>query len=155
MTVWFRAQAALVSPAVVSPFGEVFVASGDAKLHAVDATGAARWTATLDGAAIGAPAVAPDGTVYVATAAGKVHGYGRQGQETFVFAPLGLAQPPIVTGGGTVLFGAEDTKLYAVQPTGRLLFAAALRSRATSSGALGRGGTMFLATEAGVVGVGP
>ncbi len=155
VSVWFRAGAALVSSPVVSGFGEVFVASADAKLHAVGSDGGPRWVVSLDGVASGAPAVAPDGTVYVATASGKVRGYGRDGQERFVFAPLGPAQPPIVSAAGVVLFGAEDTKLYAVLPSGRLSFAAALRARATSSGALGADGTLFLATEAGVVGVGP
>lgn len=153
--VWFRAPSALVSSAAVSPFGEVFVASAAGRLHAVGADGAERWSAPLDGASVGAPAVAPDGTVYVATSTGKVRGFGRDGAEVFAFEPLGLAQPPIVAGGGTVLFGAEDTKLYAVLPSGRLLFAASVRARATSPAALGSNGAVYLATESGVVSVGP
>lgn len=153
--VWFRAASALVSAASVSPFGEVFVASADGRLHAVGADGAERWSAPLDGTSVGAPAVAQDGTVYIATSSGKVRGFDRAGAEVFTFEPLGLAQPPIVAGGGTVLFGADDTKLYAVQPSGRLLFAASLRARATSPGALGSNGTLYLATESGVVSVGP
>ena len=153
--VWFRAPSALVSSAAVSPFGEVFVASAAGRLHAVGADGAERWSAPLEGTSVGAPAVGPDGTVYVATSAGKVRGFGRDGKEVFSFEPLGLAQPPIVAGGGAVLFGAEDTKLYAVLPSGRLLFAASLRARATSPAALGAAGVVYLATESGVVSVGP
>ncbi|MBK6461728.1 MAG: PQQ-binding-like beta-propeller repeat protein [Myxococcales bacterium] len=153
--VWFRASSALTSSAALSPLGVVLVASAAGRLHAVSADGAERWSAALEGTAVGAPAVAPDGSVYVATSEGKVRGFDRDGKEGFAFEPLGVAQPPIVAGGGTVLFGAEDTKLYAVQPSGRILFAASLRSRATSPAALGANGAVYLATESGVVSVGP
>lgn len=150
-----KVDAPLVAPVAVSAYGEAVLATSDGKLVVIDEAGKTRFTVTLDGKPLGAPATAPDGSVYVATDAGKVHGYDREGKEVFTYAPLGLSQPPVVTGGGTVVFGAEDTKLYAVLPSSRLLFAASLRTKAVSSGAFAANGTFFVGTEAGLVAVGP
>jgi outer membrane protein assembly factor BamB len=150
-----KVDAPLTGPVAVTAYGEAVLATSDGKLVVVDESGKTRFTVTLDGKPLGAPATAPDGSVYVATDAGKVHGYDRDGKEVFTYAPLGLSQPPVVTGGGTVVFGAEDTKLYAVLPSSRLLFAASLRTKAVTSGAFAANGTFFVGTEAGLVAVGP
>lgn len=155
ITELFRAPAALTASPTVTYYGDIVVVGKDEKLRSLDAKGVLRFERPLGSAPVGPPACSPDGAAYVATAAGKVVGFDRAGQETVSFAPLGLAEPPIVGAQGTIYFGAEDTKLYAVQPSGRLLFAGALRVRARSSPALADNGALFLAVEGGVAGVGP
>lgn len=151
----FRAGSALLFAPIVTAYGDVIVVGQDAKLRSLDGSGRLRFERPLGGAPRGTPAAALDGSVYVATVNGKVVGLDRDGKELFAFAPLGLAEAPIVAGSGTVFFGAEDTKLYALQPSGRLLFSGSLRSKAVSAGAFGASGALYLATEGGVVGVGP
>ncbi len=146
---------ALVFAPIVTSYGDIVVVAQDGKLRSLDASGKLRFERPLGGAPRGIPAASFEGNVYVATEGGKVMGFDREGKELFAFAPLGLAEAPVVTGTGTVFFGAEDTKLYAVQPTGRLLFSGSLRARALSSAAFGANGALYLAVEGGVVGIGP
>jgi len=155
VTELYRAPAALTAAPAIGFYGDVLVVGKDEKLRSLTATGALRFERSLGGAALGPPTTSPDGAVSVATAAGKVVGFDRAGQETVSFAPLGVAEPPVTGAQGALFFGAEDTKLYAVQPTGRLLFAGSLRVRARSAAALSESGALFLAVEGGVAGVGP
>ena len=155
VTELYRAGVALVAPPIVTVFGDVVVVGRDEKLRSVKATGELRFERPLGGALRGVPAASPDGSVYAATTAGKVVGFDRDGKELFAFAPLGLAESPVVAGSGTVFFGAEDTKLYAVMPSGRLLFSGSLKAKALSAGAFAQSGAFYVAVEGGVAFVGP
>jgi outer membrane protein assembly factor BamB len=152
----FRSGGApLVFAPIVTSYGDVVVVGQDGKLRSLDASGKLRFERPLGGAPRGTPAASFEGNVYVATESGKLMGFDREGKELFAFAPLGLPEAPVVTGSGTVFFGAEDTKLYAVQPTGRLLFSGSLRARALSSAAFAANGALYLAVEGGIVGISP
>lgn len=154
-TVIYRAPAALTFAPAIGFYGDVFVVGKDDVLRSLAPSGALRFERPLGSPALAAPATSPDGAVYVATTAGKVLGFDRTGKETVSFAPLGVPEAPIVGAQGNAFFGAEDTKIYAVLPTGRLAFAGSLRVRARGQGALSEGGMLFLPVEGGIAGVGP
>lgn len=151
----YRAPAPLTESPVSGFSGEILLVSSDGVLRAVTADGKLRYERALGSTASGPPAASPDGNVYIATTGGKVVGVDREGKELFAFEPLGRPEAPSVGAGGTVFFGAEDTKLYAVQPSGRLLFAASLRKRALGAPALGSDGALFVSTLGSIVTVGP
>jgi outer membrane protein assembly factor BamB len=151
----YRAPAALTESPVSGYSEEILLVSADGVLRAVTSRGELRYERALGSTASGPPAASPDGNVYVATTGGKLLGVDREGKELFAFEPLGRPEAPSVGAGGTVFFGAEDTKVYAVQPSGRLLFAASLRKRALGAPALGGDGSLVVAAQGSVMTVGP
>src|SRR4051794_10203174 len=70
------------SPALNFDGTVLYVATANAKLHAVDSfSGGIIWTVRLPAAPTGAPTINDDGLVYVGTANGSIYGIGDLGDE--------------------------------------------------------------------------
>src|SRR5215831_6226855 len=78
--VWrFQTAAPIAAAPAVSAGGEVYLASAEGYLHALDDEGRVRWSRAIDGSPIGEPALDPQGNVYITTSSAIIalHADGR------------------------------------------------------------------------------
>ncbi|HKG91199.1 MAG TPA: PQQ-binding-like beta-propeller repeat protein [Gemmatimonadaceae bacterium] len=150
------------SPTVAG--GVLYVGSGDGFVYAIDAvSGAVKWRREMGGAVASTPAVA-GGLVYVGAAGGSYRAL-RAADGTVAWTFKAGAEVPLAWGlesgqvygsspaisGSTVLFGAEDGNLYAVDArTGRERWRFAAGARIYDSPAVA-GGAVFVGSQRGVV----
>ena len=111
--------------------------------------GALDWMVTLQGFASSSPALSPDGaTVYIGVetrTAGRIVAVNTEGKEKWnrVF-PDAVFSSPAVAPDGTVYIGADDGKLYALNPAnGAINWEFNTRTFVMSSPAIGADGTVY------------
>ena len=142
----------------------LYLGSSDGELYRVNAlTGAVAWRRSLGSAVTSTPAVTAS-RVYVGTYDGVMHaradGDGREVWSFKTGAPLPLVwgfesgetwtSSPALTG-TTLVFGARDGKLYALDAaSGRLRWSTSLGARVYSTPAV-EGGAVFVGTQDGKV----
>ena len=140
------------SPAVGGD-GAVYVGTIDGKLHAI-VEGKEAWSYPTGGAITGAPAVFA-GTVYVGSADRALHAVATaDGKERWTYATSGAVATPLVTPTG-IYAGSADGNVYAISAKGTLLFAIRARGHVTSGPALGRGPSLHVTTDTGIVTISP
>lgn len=140
------------SPAIGGD-GAVYVGTIDGKLHAI-VGGAEAWSSTTGGAITGAPAVYA-GTVYVGSADRALHAIATaDGKSLWTYATSGTVATPLVT--PTAIYaGSTDGNVYAISAKGTLLYAILAKGHVTSGPALGRGPTLYVTTDTGIVTISP
>ena len=110
--------------------GTIFAASDGKEVVALDAQGTRKWRREVPGFVRGALSVARDGAVLVSTygPVPMVLALGAEdGREIFRFVirgtgteEFGIHGSPLEDRGGTLVFGAQDDFVYALEPTGAL-----------------------------------
>lgn len=149
----FPTSGAAGSPAVGGD-DTIYVATEDGTLHAVTPDGKAQWAYKTGGAIHGAPAVARS-LVYVGSADKSLHAVKRAtGEKAWTYATLGEVATPTITSEGTVCFGSTDFHMYAVTPSGNLLWAVNAKGRIHSAPALADG-VLYVTTEDSFAAIGP
>ncbi len=120
-------------------------------------TGRLRWTRKLEGNVTPGPVIGPRGVVYAASNAGVLHaidpvtgadrwtydGHGSYGSD--------LSTSPAVLPDGTVLWPGPNDTLYALSPTGRLLWRQQLSGQPSSPAVAPDGHSVYVGDAAGTV----
>ena len=114
--VWrFRSAAPVSGAPAVSAGGFVYVATVEGYVHALEPSGAFRWSYGLVGMPIGGPAVDPSGRVYVATSAQRLYALRPDGRLGWMqHARARFATPPVWASPGLVYYAGRDRNLYSV-----------------------------------------
>ncbi|HVZ30852.1 MAG TPA: PQQ-binding-like beta-propeller repeat protein [Polyangiaceae bacterium] len=121
--VWrFQTAAPIVAAPAVSARGDVYVASAEGYLHALDEEGRVRWSRAIDGSPIGEPALDPRGNVYVTTSSSIIalHADGRVSWQYFASSAIASAAvwgPP-----GQLYHTSADHCLHALSSAGHALW---------------------------------
>lgn len=106
---------------VVSAAGTLYIASQDARLHALSPEGAKLWSAVLPQAAIGTPALSAENVLYLTDVQGGLMAVSNNGRVLWHFnSPKdgGLSSP--VLGPDNTLYYASMLHLQAISPEGQL-----------------------------------
>ena len=112
------------SPAI-GPDGTIYIGSGDQRLYAIAPDGTKKWDYPTNGDIQASPVIAADGTIYVvadtsvyALRPGDTDDRLRWRAE--ITPPAGSASTPAVRADGTIIFGADDGIVRALNPDGSL-----------------------------------
>ncbi|MHA1811873.1 MAG: outer membrane protein assembly factor BamB family protein, partial [Candidatus Thorarchaeota archaeon] len=134
--------------------------TGESKVYAISQDGTLRWKYYVEGSRYvrGSPAIGEDGTIYVATKAvskavpARVIALSPSGTEiwhldipTIHETPDDIYSSPTVGADGTIYFGCETGKLYAVSSDGVMLWDHMLVGINWSSPAIIGDGTLYVA----------
>ncbi|MDB6093133.1 MAG: peptidase and in kexin sedolisin [Verrucomicrobia bacterium] len=139
----------LASPAIGND-GNVYVASGDKKLYALDANnGALKWTYTTTNAIDSSPAIAADGTIYVRDD-GFLYALTNSGSSATVKWQFTLSGAtygsPGIAADGTIYVGATGGSFYAINPDGTQKWKFTANGDVFTSPAIATDGTVYLGT---------
>ncbi len=108
---------------VIGADGTLYFGAADRCFYAYTAQGAMKWMYRTAAGISGNSAIAADGTVYVG-ATGSIVALTASGSEKwaspFKFTATSAPGSIVVDGSGTIYFGADDKRLYAVNPDGSL-----------------------------------
>lgn len=143
--------------AVIGADGTVYLGADDGKVYAYNgATGAIRWAVTVQRQGVDASAaVGAGGVVYVGAGHAMVALDPVTGAEKWRFATAGdVESSPNLSVDGTLYFGADDARLYALESsTGALrwYFDFPDGSDTDSSPALGSDGTVYIGSNSGML----
>jgi outer membrane protein assembly factor BamB len=133
------------SPAIAAD-GTVYVGSDDGCLYALDRDGGLRWQYRTGRLVASSPAIGGDGTVYIGSDDQYLHALHPDGSLRWRYLTGGhIRSTPAIAADGTILvLGTWDRTVFALNPDG------SLRARfyeATSSPAMGDGGTMYVCSQ--------
>lgn len=119
-------------PPAVAPNGDVYIAATEGYLHALDPSGAYRWSYTLRGPVTGRPVVAPSGTVLVPTRRG-VYAIRPNGTLQWAFtSPVAVLGDLIRDKLGRYNFVSDDGRLFSLSGGGALVDHVPLRGLPTA-----------------------
>ena len=166
----FQGAEARMTP-TVGPDGTVYVgasvASSTTSIYAMTPDGSTKWSVLLPRAQAdlsGSGALAPDGTLYVIDGDATLRAIDGAGSLKWAVATSGelatsVENAPIVDGAGTVYFitttvTSSASTLYAVSPSGNVLWHMDLGGFANSPPAIGSDGTLYVATSAALLAIG-
>jgi outer membrane protein assembly factor BamB len=76
------------------------------------------------------------------------------GERKWAYATLGGVATPVVASDGTIYFGSDDAHVYALSPSGTLIWAVNAKGRVRGAPALASG-TLIVTTDTSVVAIGP
>jgi hypothetical protein len=118
----FQSAAPIVAAPAVSARGDVYLASAEGYLHALDDQGRVRWSRAIDGSPMGEPALDPQGNVYVTTVSAiiAIHADGRASWQYFASSDMVSAAvwaPP-----GLLYYTSADHCLHALSSAGHALW---------------------------------
>lgn len=148
----FGAGAPISGPPALGPGGEVYVATQEGYLHALNADGAFRWSYTVKGAIESGPVVLPGGVVAVATEVRLIYAIRPNGRRLWVYrAPEPIETSLSLSAKGTLVFGAARRFVYAVSSRGGLIWRVKLGAPFTTPPVVYDNGGVFIGTETGVV----
>ena len=149
----FGAGAPISGTPAIGPQGQVYVATHEGYLHALDRTGGFLWSYTVKGAIHVPPVVLPNGAVVVATRQNLIYAFRPNGRKLWVYrVPEPVQTPLAVSDKGTLVFGAGRTHGYAVSALGGLVWRVKLPAAlGDAAPRLHKNGTVFIGTQRGVV----
>jgi len=149
----FGAGAPISGAPAIGPQGQIYVATHEGYLHALDRSGAFLWSYTVKGAIHVPPVILPNGAVVVATRQNLIYAFRPNGRRLWVYRVPETVQTPLaVSDKGTLVFGAGRTHGYAVSSLGGLVWRVKLPAAVTEiPPRLHKNGTVFMGTERGVV----
>ncbi len=108
---------------VIGADGTIYFGTADRCFYAYTGEGTLKWMYRTDAGIMSNSAIAPDGTIYVGTV-GRLVALTSDGTEKwsspFRFTASSSPGSIVVDGTGTAYFGADDKRLYAVNPDGTL-----------------------------------
>jgi len=122
-------------------------------LLAIDQDGALIWTFKADGDLRSSPAVSSDGKILIGSSLGNggegLYALNAQGKVEWTFpAPHGMdSSSPVISADGTVLIGALDGHLYAVNPNGQEKWRFQTGSYVNSNAAIGSNGSVYFTSD--------
>lgn len=119
----FATDSHIYSSPALGPDGTIYVGSWDDRLYALSPSGTQKWAFATANLVQSSPAVAADGTnvtIYVGSDENKLYALGGDGTKKWSFATGSLVRSsPVVTPEGTIYFGSEDGRFYALRsPSG-------------------------------------
>jgi outer membrane protein assembly factor BamB len=148
----FDAGAPIAGPPALGPEGQIYVATHEGYVHALDENGAFRWSYTVKGAVIGGPRMLPHGSVVVATHLGLIYALTPEGRRQWVFkVPGPITTAVTVSAKGTLVFGASDRVLYTVSPYGGVVWRAPIKGGFSTPPEVVAPGLVAVGTSRGVV----
>jgi len=128
--------------AFTSDGGMVFTRAGDMLSYA-DRAHSVMWNHKVYEGGCGAPVVGADGTIYLPRKGG-MDAYNRDGKRIWAFELSDRATSPSIGDDGTLYFGSDDGKLYALYSDGHLKWKiAAGKAIRTSPAVTGNGEVIF------------
>lgn len=108
---------------VIGSDGTLYFGTADKCFYAYSSSGAVQWMYRTSATIAGNSAISPDGTIYVGVF-GRLIALTSDGTEKwanpFKFTSSAAPGSILVDGSGTAYFGADDKRLYAVNPDGTL-----------------------------------
>jgi len=152
-TEWcFDAGAPIAGPPALGPEGQVYVATHEGYVHALNEDGAFRWSYTVKGSVIGGPRMLPNGSVVVTTNVGLIYALTPQGRRHWVFkVPEPITTPVTVSAKGTLVFGASDRVLYTVSPYGGVVWRAPVKGGFSTPPEVVAPGLVAVGTSRGIL----
>lgn len=148
----FGAGAPSAGAPALGPNGQIYVATHEGYVHALDRSGGFLWSYTVKGAIDVPPVVLPGGAVVVATRLNLMYAIRPDGRRLWVYrVPEPVQTSLAVSERGTVVFGAGRFYAYAVSARGGLVWRLKLPGTVTEGPLLHKNGTVFMGTERGVV----
>jgi outer membrane protein assembly factor BamB/subtilisin family serine protease len=141
----FGAETSYAAPSIGSD-GTIYVAGGDAALHAVTPSGTRRWRFVADNQIFTSPAIDAAGNVYIASLSGTAYSVTPGGAQRWRFSAGGFVTSSLALSHDTAYFASYDRKLYALaMATGTLRWTYALGDEVrASSPAVAEDGTVFI-----------
>ena len=152
-TLWrFNTGSAVLAAPAVGPAGTVYVGAGDGSIQAINPNGVLRFSYMVDGVVEWAPVVDPSGRVYVATSAQRLYSFlPAGGLGWLVRTPVHVATDPVEAPPWGILFGGEDSSVWAYSARGAALWHVVLGSSIVAGPVQGAGGHTMVATALGDV----
>ena len=118
----FGAGAPSAGAPALGPDGQIYVATQEGYVHALDRSGGFLWSYTVKGAIHVPPVVLPGGAVVVVTRLNLVYAIRPDGRRLWVYRVPEPVQTPLrVSERGTLVFGAGRFYAYAVSAFGGLV----------------------------------
>lgn len=153
-TAWYSGEfvSAQMSPPTVMTSGVVLFKSND--LLAFDGNGNKLWAADVSlGQSEGGMAIGHTGNIIVGGSYGKLVAFNDSGKTVWSFsagAPaLAIRTTPAVDKDGTIYFGADNMRVYAVSATGTEKWSYLTAGKVNSSPAIGKGGRLYIGSDDG------
>ncbi|MBI2948519.1 MAG: PQQ-binding-like beta-propeller repeat protein [Verrucomicrobia bacterium] len=120
----FNAGMIITQPPAIATDGTIYFTTSapfgqNNKIYALNPDGSKKWEVTGTAQSALSPTLGSDGTIYIASGA-NLHAYNSDGTRRWTSAALGglTRTTPSLGPDGTVYVGANDRKLYAVNPDG-------------------------------------
>lgn len=145
---------AVFSSPVIDRLGNVYFGSVDGKLYSVDANGNERWSVQTGDWIESSAALSPnESAVYVGSWDNKLYAVSTTtGSVLWTFDTGSLIySSPAVGNDGTVYFGGSDGFVYALNPSGGLVWDVFLEGELDSSVVIGPSGHLYVASSLGFV----
>jgi len=105
---------ATYAPPTIGSDGTIYVAGGDAAVHAVTPAGVRRWRFATDNQVYTAPAVDAAGNLYFASLSGSVYSTTSQGVQRWRVSAGGFVTSSLALANSTAYFASYDRRLYAL-----------------------------------------
>lgn len=153
----FRTLERIKTSPAMDEDGVIYVASHDGRLYALapeDGGYGRAWAFQVGESILGSPTIAPDGTIYIVAGLDLI-GVSPDGSEAGRFtAAKYAATTPAVAEHGTVYFGANDERVYAVDPaagTNGIRWRFYTGENVMSSPSIGVNGRVYIGSDNGRV----
>jgi outer membrane protein assembly factor BamB len=144
---------------LVGESGRIYVGTDGGHVFALEPSGVIRWRADVGGYVRGGLSLGADGSVLAGVYGprpGVVALDPESGAERFAFRlreggsrELGVLGGPLVDAAGRLYFGAADSKVYALDRTGKLVWAMPTSADVDAPVVLGPGGVLYAGTDDG------
>ncbi len=151
---FFQTGDAIFSSPTIDSSGNLYFGSIDGKMYSVDKDGNERWSVQTGDWIESSASLSPDeSAVYFGSWDNKLYAVATEdGNVLWTFDTSSLVfSSPAVSNSGEIYFGGSDGFLYALSPTGDLVWETFIEGEVDSSVALGPSGNLYLASSSGTV----
>ncbi|MFB3851145.1 MAG: PQQ-binding-like beta-propeller repeat protein [Acidobacteriota bacterium] len=147
-TLWqYSSPAPLIFDPTVGPNGNVYFATDDAKVRALDSDGKPLWE-TKVGGVLTSPIALFEDRLFFATSAADLRGYGTDGNMVWTLKLIENATTPLaVNGQKKIFFGTKDGYLYCVDGNGGTVLWKKKLGFAVGPPSIAADGTIHVASE--------
>ncbi len=147
-TLWqYSSPAPLIFDPTVGPNGNVYFATDDAKVRALDSNGQPLWE-TKVGGVLTTPIALFEDRLFFATSAADLRGYGTDGNMVWTLKLIENATTPLaVNGQKKIFFGTKDGYLYCVDGNGGNVLWKKKLGFTVGPPTIGADGTIYVASE--------
>ncbi len=144
-TTWSKTYSGVASSPALASDGTIYIHSDDGVLHALNADGSEKWTASIPGVSYASPAIAADGTIYLGSDNNTFYALNpSDGSVKWTFAAAGqIYSSAAIDSDGTIYFGTLSNQFYALTSVGGLKWSYTAGGNISSSAAIGTDGTIY------------